>query len=120
MQNRRRVIVLLGRAKIRDTSEKIEVQIIIYGLIKFPYAIGLADDSVIHVVFDDTGFQVVRCQDTRDAAEELIRVNMGADPRLLFLIRERLDIRISAAGQDGDKRYAGMSSPVSVSVIPVV
>jgi hypothetical protein len=38
MQNRRRVIVLLGRAKIRDTSEKIEVQIIIYGLIKFPYA----------------------------------------------------------------------------------
>ncbi|MPM84846.1 hypothetical protein SDC9_131922 [bioreactor metagenome] len=60
-------------------------------------------------MFDYTGFQIVWCDDSGDAAKEAVRINMSGNPSFLFHIQESFHIGVTTVGQYGNE-YIGFDS----------
>lgn len=76
--------------------------------------------TVLICVLNNAGLEIVRHEDAGDAAKVMVGIDVGVDPGLLLFIKKRFCIGITAVWQDSNERYAGISSPVSVSTIPMV
>lgn len=85
------------------------------------FCVGFVEPDLVLAVFVHAGFEIVTLEDSCDTTVIAESSHMGCGPTFLIHGKERFYISITAVeGREDTKTYAGMASPVSLSMTEAV